>query len=164
MIFETRIRRMTFSLSPFSAEAMSNIAGTLLNSAILPRIRSGVNLADSRARPLTAKYALAKQIGRRVAASGGRKFSGQPIRDLTLRGWTLASARVKVASENRATIGFITPQAVRIITANNRLEPMWGVSPHDQEVLDRTVHDQLTEGAVTTATGRGYVLVSRSAA
>ncbi len=137
---------------------MSNIAGVLLNSSILPRIRSAINLSDGPAKRLTAPYALAKAAGRRVALSGGRKFSGQPIRNLTLRGWTLASAKVKSASENRATIGFITPQAAAIITGNNRIESMWGVSPNDQAVLDRAVHD-----ALHNVYGRGFVLIRKSA-
>ncbi len=137
---------------------MSNIAGVLLNGSILPRIRSGINLADGPAKPLTAKYAAAKSAGRRVALSGGRKFSGQPIRNLTLRGWTLASARVKSASENRATIGFTTPQAAAIITGNNRIEPMWGVSPNDQAALDNAVHD-----ALRNVYGHGFVIVRKSA-
>src|SRR5882724_468119 len=129
--FQTRIRHIKISLSPFSAEQMSNIASVTLNSSILPRIRQGINAADSRAKPLTVKYAATKSAGRRVANSGPRKFSGQPIRDWTLRGWTLASAKVKVASEDRATIGFITPQANQIVTANNRIDKLWGVSPND---------------------------------
>ncbi len=156
--FETRIRHLKFTLSPFSAEQMSNIGSIVLNDAILPRIRSGINLTDGPAKPLTVKYAAAKAAGRRVANSGGRKFSGQPIRNLTLRGWTLASAKVKSASEDRVTIGFITPQANQIITSNNRIEPMWGVSPNDEKVMHEAVRNSLR-----SAYGKGFVLVRRTA-
>lgn len=157
-IFSTRIRHVSFTLSPFSPEAMSNIAGVLLNTGMIPRIKSGVNAADSPAKALNPKYATDKFAGRRVSGSGGRKFRGLPIRNLTLRGWTLASAKVKVASENRATIGFITPQAAQIVSANQRIENMWDVSPADRKVLDGAVYD-----ALFNVYGKGFVMVRRSA-
>jgi hypothetical protein len=81
-------------------------------------------VTDSPAKPLVPKYAAEKlKRGRR------------DIRDWTWRGLTLGSAKVKIASEDRATIGFVNTQADQIATAQNRRCPQWGMSPKDTEAM-----------------------------
>lgn len=158
-VFKTRIRRITgLTFSPFSAEDMSQIGSAWLSSA-LARIRSGKDITNSPARPLQTQYRAAKtgedgRGGRRVVGSGAGKFKGKGIRDWTLRGWTLASAKVKVASQESVTIGFTTEQANKIVSGL-RQRPggdMWGECPSDTEaaqramlpILRRHLNEQLT--------------------
>lgn len=130
---------MTLTWSPFSAEQMSQI-GTVWLDATLSRIRRGVDATDSQAKPLTKRYA-------RLKLTRGRA----PIRDWQWRtptGVTLAAAKVKMASQDRVTIGFISAQANQIAAAQNRICKMWGVSPHDMEAVQAAIRETLKQHVV----------------
>lgn len=132
-IFEAKIRHVRLTFSPFSAEQFHQIGSVMLDT-IITRIRSGVNAQDTPARPLNPAYAKRKIRRNR-----------SPIRDWSWRGFTLASAKVKVASEDSVTIGFINAQANLIATANNRIEKAWGESPRDRETRFAVIRETLTQ-------------------
>lgn len=129
--FVTKIRHATLTWSPFTAEQMRGFGEIFVDSAIL-RIRSATTAADTPAPPLVPKYAQRK-------LSRGR----QPIRDWMFRGATLAALQVKSASEDRATCGFTTQQAVQIVAAQQRRAVQWGASPKDMEKVYAAVREQL---------------------
>ncbi len=63
----------------------------------------------------------------------------QPFCDWFWTGRTMRSLKVKAASENRVTIGFVDPNANRIAHVNNLREKQFGVSPKDRLALRATV-------------------------
>jgi hypothetical protein len=133
-IFTTKIVHRQITLSPFSAQQMSDIGSVVLNSSIIPRIRRAETVADAPAPPLVARYAK-----RKIAR--GRA----PIRDWYWRGLTLGSLKVKSASEDRVTIGPVNGQAQTILAAQNRRARQWGVSPKDYEALNAAVRATLSQ-------------------
>ena len=143
-IFQTKVKRLKLTFSPLSAEQMSNI-GTVMVDSIKARIFRAQDTTDSKAKPLSARYALEKQKGRYVTGGGKQRYSGQPIRDWKMRGWTMASLKVKSATEEKVTIGFINPQADQIITIQNRLSKLWGVAPSDLEAQYAAVRATLQQ-------------------
>jgi hypothetical protein len=132
--FETRITHSRLVFSPFTSESMVTIGQVTLDH-IKERIQSVADVTDSRAKPLKETYAEEKRKGRYVALGGPTKFRGVPYRDWTLRGRTLQSLKVKVASEDRVTIGPTLPETSMIILVRNRVDHMWGLSPSDYEAL-----------------------------
>jgi len=148
-VFRTKITRPRITLSPFSAESMSDF-GTATLTSIRTRILSATNVTDSPASPLKERYAAEKVKGRRVANSGNILYKGQPVRDWRLRGWTLASLKVTSASDDRCTIGPINASAIMIIGIRNKYDHMWGVSPHDQEALYAAVRAQILQQVIIT--------------
>ncbi len=147
-IFTAKITHATLTFSPFTSEGMFTIGSVVLDSAIIPRIASGRDITDASARPLSPRYLAEKtgqdgKGGRRVVGGGNRKYLGSDKRDWTLRGATLRSLKVKSASEMRVTLGPITEEAAKIITARNRLDHMWGLSPRDYEALYAIVRQTL---------------------
>jgi hypothetical protein len=106
---------------------------------IKERISSVQDVTDSRAKPLKETYAEEKRKGRHVALGGPKKYSGLPYRDWTLRGRTMQSLKVKVASEERVTIGPTSQETMMIVLARNRVDKMWGLSPSDHEALNAAV-------------------------
>jgi hypothetical protein len=129
--FVTKIRRASLTFSPFTAEQMRGFGEIFVESAIL-RIRSATTAADSPAPPLVPKYAQRKLTRNR-----------QPIRDWMFRSATLAALQVKSASEDRATCGFTTQQAVQIVAAQQRRAIQWGASPKDMAKVYAAVREQL---------------------
>jgi len=77
--------------------------------------------------------------GRRGYADYKRARGLQPIRDWFWTGRTMRSLKVKSASENRAVIGFVDPNADRIAHVNNLREKQFGVSPTDRQALNAAV-------------------------
>jgi hypothetical protein len=132
--FETRMQNAKVTFSPFSSASMMDIGQTVLDH-IVDRIKKVTDVTDSPARLLKSSYAEEKRKGRRVAKTGGQIFRGLPYRDWTLRGRTLSACKVKFASQDRVTIGPTSEEAGMIMTARNRLDHMWGMSPSDSEVL-----------------------------
>jgi hypothetical protein len=137
-VFTTRIRHVRLSFSPFSAETMSHI-GTVWLDAKLSRIRRAVDSTDSPAKPLSKSYARRKRAGiatqfRRAGSDLSilMKGRGSEVRDWRLTGRTLAAAKVKTASEDKVTIGFITAAANQIVTWQRRIADMWSNSPSDE--------------------------------
>lgn len=140
--FKTRIRQTRFTLSPFSPEQMMNFGQSILD-AKLTRIRKGINSQDAPAKALSRSYAAQKVSGRRVPPNTSQKYKGQGIRDWKLRGWTMASAKVKSASSDKVTIGFVNSFADKIITVQRRMSEQWSDSPSDLAALNKTVIEQL---------------------
>lgn len=143
-IFQTRIRHVSLTWSPFSAETMSTI-GTVWLDHKLSRIRQAIDSTDSPAKPLRPNYRIQKTTGRRVPPNTSIKYKGKGIRDWTLRGWSLASAKVKAASEDRVTLGFIDAKANQIIKVQRRSSEMWSNSPSDIEAMSAVVRASLTQ-------------------
>jgi hypothetical protein len=143
-MFQTRITHVRFTFSPFTSESMMLI-GQVVVDHIRERISGAKDMNDQWARPLSERYKFEKANGRRVALSGPRRYKGLPIRNWTLRGWTLAALGVKVANENRATIGPTTLQSALIIMGRNKLDHMWGPSPSDRAALQAIVQAVLLQ-------------------
>jgi hypothetical protein len=137
-MFETRLQNVKLTFSPFSTENMMTIGQVLLDH-IVTRIKSAQDVTDSAAKPLKPTYAEEKRQGRRVALGGPQKYRGAPYRDWTLRGRTLSACKVKFASQDRATIGPTSEETGKIMTARNRLDHMWGISPSDGEALTAVI-------------------------
>jgi hypothetical protein len=146
MAFETKITRARFVVGPFSAESMQTIAQVTLDS-LSARIRRGVNVGDQPAKPL------------KPGRNGHRGYPDykvarglQGIRDWFWRGKTMRSLKVKSASENRAVIGFIDPEADHIAHVNNRIEKQFGLSPKDETALKAVVHATAKQARVVRTT------------
>jgi len=137
-IFEAKIREVKMSISPFSSTEMMAI-GSIVLDHIKARIASVQDVTDSRAKPLKENYAEEKREGRYVAFGGPKKYRGLPYRDWTLRGRTMQGLKVKYASQERVTIGPTSEETGKIVTARNRLDKMWGMSPSDTEALHAAV-------------------------
>ena len=135
--FVTKIRHATLTWSPFTAEQMRGFGEIFVDSAIL-RIRSATTAADTPAPPLVPKYAQRK-------LSRGR----QPIRDWMFRGATLAALQVKSASEDRATCGFTTQQAVQIVAAQQRRDRRWSAAKRHIDDVEAGSRLEQFQGQVT---------------
>ena len=136
-IFSTKIRHVQLTFSPFTAEQMSDIGGVVLDS-IIRRIRTATNDTDSAAPPLATRYAEYK--------ARQRKYPGHAqIRDWTLRGKTLRSLKVKLATEDKVVLGPIDPQSQMIIAIQNKRSHQWGVSPRDHEVMYAAIRQSLMQ-------------------
>jgi hypothetical protein len=133
MAFTAKITRARFVLGPFSSEDMLSIANTLRDS-IAGRIGKGLNVNDAPAKALKPG-----RNGRRGYPDYKRARGLQPIRDWFWTGRTMRSLKVKSASENRAVIGFVDPNADRVAHVNNLREKQFGVSPTDRQALNAAV-------------------------
>jgi hypothetical protein len=71
-----------------------------------------------------------------------------PVRDWVWTGRTMRSLKVKSASENKAIIGFIDPNADRIAHVNNLRERQFGISPKDRSALSAAVRAVLRQARV----------------
>ncbi|MEO8715633.1 MAG: hypothetical protein ABI369_11525 [Acetobacteraceae bacterium] len=71
-----------------------------------------------------------------------------PIRDWVWTGRTMRSLKVKGASENAATIGFVDPNADRVAHVNNLRERQFGISPKDRSALNAAVLAVLRQASV----------------
>lgn len=141
MPFQTKIMKARFVLGPFSAEQMQRIGQAGLD-AISARIRRGENCEDSSAKPL--------KPGRTV---NGKQLRGYPdykiarglapIRDWILSGRTMRSLKVKRASENSATIGFVDPVADSRAHMNNLRDKLFGISPKDRIAVNAALLAEL---------------------
>jgi hypothetical protein len=104
--------------------------GNVVRDSIAERIGKGLNVEDAPAKPLKPG-----RNGRRGYPDYKVARGLQPFRDWFWTGRTMRSLKVKAASENRATIGFVDPNADRIAHANNLREKQFGVSPKDRMAL-----------------------------
>jgi hypothetical protein len=111
--------------------------GQVMLDAKLDRIRQARDSNDGPAPPLVDRYARRK-IRR------GRA----PIRDWTWRGLTLGSAKVKTASDDRVTIGFVNAQADGIVTIQRRRREMWSDAPSDKKAMDAAIRATLQQHRV----------------
>ena len=134
--FTTRIRHSRLTLSPFSSEQMADIGEDVIGS-IVGRISEAKDANDNPAKPLSERYAKYK------SGSTNKNPGRAPVRDWTLRGKTLSSIRVKVASEDRCTIGPTDEQSAMIISVQDARSHQWGVSPADESALVAATRRQL---------------------
>ncbi len=118
---------------------MSDIGSRWL-SQTLARIKDGLDINDNPAKSLVPRYATRK---RKYGVGPG----SVPIRNWMFRNVTLKSAKVKVASEDRVTIGFIGAPANQIVYALNKINggKMWGVSPEDDKTVKNAVRNALSQ-------------------
>ena len=133
MAFKTKITRARFVLGPFTAEDMETI-GNVVRDSIADRIRKGLDVNDAPAKALKPG-----RNGRRGYPDYKSARGLMPIRDWVWTGKTMRSLKVKSASENTATIGFVDPRADRIAHINNRRQRQFGVSPKDRLALHAAV-------------------------
>ena len=119
----------------FDANQMTVIGKTVMDTAIKPRILSGINANDAPAKPLSVRYIKAKL-----------KRGLQPMRDLVWRGLTMRSMRVVNATANKVAIGFDNPEAGKIAAINNARDRMFWFSDKDQKVIQSVVQTQLRSG------------------
>ena len=129
MAYQTKVTRARWVLGPFTSEDMLTI-GNVVRDSIAERIGKGLNVEDAPAKPLKPG-----RNGRRGYPDYKVARGLQPFRDWFWTGRTMRSLKVKAASENRATIGFVDPNADRIAHANNLREKQFGVSPKDRMAL-----------------------------
>lgn len=135
-IFTSKIVHRELTLSPFSAEQMMTIGQVMVDTKI-DRISRAIDSRDSPAVALTDRYAKRKvQRGR------------NPVRDWTWRGLTMGSFKVKSASEDSVTIGFVNSQADQIVTKQRRRCEMLSDSPKDTEALHAVVKATLQQSSV----------------
>ena len=120
-------------LGPFTAEDMQTIGGVLVDS-ISARIRKAINVNDAAAKALKPG-----RNGRRGYPDYKAARGLMPIRDWVWTGRTMRSLKVKSASENAATIGFVDPNADRIAHVNNLRERQFGISPKDRVAVNAAV-------------------------
>jgi hypothetical protein len=125
--FTTKITHVQFTLSPFTSEQMAQI-GSIMVDTITDRIRRAYTVEDQPAKPIVDRYAKRKI-----------RYGRNPIRDWSWSGQTLGSFKVKRASENQVTIGFVNPTADLKAHVNNLREKQFGVSPKDEEALHAAV-------------------------
>lgn len=133
--FTAKIRHSRFTFSPLSSETMADI-GRLMVGVITDRIQSSLDVRDQPAKPLTDKYKRRKQLK-------GHGLGQLPFRNWNFRPSTMRQFKAKSASEDRVTIGFITPEADQIVTVQNRLVKMYGVSPEDEKALHAAFRDAI---------------------
>jgi hypothetical protein len=145
MAFTAKVTRARFMLGPFSSEDMLSVANTLRDS-IAGRIGEGLNVNDAPAKALKPG-----RNGRRGYPDYKRARGLQPIRDWFWTGRTMRSLKVKSASENRAVIGFVDPNADRIAHVNNLRNRQFGVSPKDRAALAAAVLAVLRKAPVVRA-------------
>jgi hypothetical protein len=142
MPFTAKITRARFVLGPFSSEDMLAI-GNVLRDSIATRIGRSLNVNDA-----TAKALKPGRNGRRGYPDYKKARGLQPIRDWFWTGRTMRSLKVKSASENRAVIGFVDPNADRIAHVNNLRERQFGVSPKDHQALNAAVLKMLQKARI----------------
>jgi hypothetical protein len=121
------IQKARFVVNPFTPQRMAEIAAPVAKS-IVDRIYRGENLNDLPAKPLSARYARAKQIKGR-----------QPIRNWVWGGYTLAALHVLDTRDNQALIGFSDPLSNKKAYINNAREQQFGTSRRDLDEFHRQV-------------------------
>lgn len=142
MAFQAKITRARFVLGPFTAEDMLAI-GNVLRDSIAGRIGMGLNVNDAQAKALKPGRSGHRGYPDYKAARGLL-----PFRDWLWTGRTMRSLKVKGASENRALIGFVDPNADRIAHVNNLREKAFGISSKDRQALTAAVRARLQQARV----------------
>jgi hypothetical protein len=120
--------RPQLAVPDFSQSEMQTFARTAIAEEY-NRTARGINADDLPARPLGAKYAKLKQ-------ARGR----EPIRDLRLTGAMMASRGILESGPNAVAVGFADPRSYLKAAVNEALEPMLGISPHDEQIVDALIH------------------------
>jgi len=141
-IFQTKLRRVELTLSPFSAEQMQTIGEVMLR-AKLERISSATDSTDSPAKPLSAGYAARKKA-----------YNLPQIRDWTYRGVLMRSLKVKSASPDKYVLGPTSDQTDLILTVQRRMWEMWSDSPKDLEAQQAIIRETLRYHPVLRMTRR----------
>jgi len=102
--------------------------------SIAARIGKGLNVNDAPAKALKPG-----RNGQRGYPDYKVARGLAPIRDWFWTGRTMRSLKLKSASENRAVIGFVDPNADRIAHVNNLRERQFGISQKDRQALNAAV-------------------------
>lgn len=110
---------------------MARIGQAVLDHKI-KRIKSATNSKDQHAKELLPRYAANKV-----------KKGLSDRRDWQFRRVTLRSLKVKVASQEKVTIGATNGAVDTILTVQRRKEEMWSDSPSDTAVLKQATLDEL---------------------
>jgi hypothetical protein len=150
--FQTKITKARFVYSPLSGERMAGIGKSLIDT-IFERWDRGLDVQDTPARPLTAKYARFKSYSRRKRA----------VRDYDLTGKLRSSIQALSANQNKVTVGPIDGMHSRlkgggqlsfsdVLTINQRRWRMWGVSPAEKAKLVRLFAGERPVKAVESKT------------
>lgn len=140
--FETKVRHQELAFSPFSSSQMNDF-GNIMLGVIRDRITRGIDVQDRPARALNPGYAKDKI-----------RHGNEPIRNWTYSGRTMASLKVKIASEDSVSIGFLNGLTGRKVTVEtivrilNKMVPQWGVSPRDEEAKVAAVRAMLEQHKV----------------
>ncbi len=143
----TKITRQRFSLSPFSAETMKEIGDQVLAS-VKARIAKGVDVQGSPAKPLKPTVHIDRngQPARFIPYAQQKAKRGlQPIRDWKYTGKLIASLQVISASNDRAVIGSNNPVKASILSKNNKISLLFGLSDTDKEALQKAVRVALEQ-------------------
>jgi flagellar motor switch protein FliG len=133
-----KITKSRFVYSPFTNDAMLRI-GTALRNSIVERMGRGENVNDQAAKPLKG---VTKDKYEPYATQKTNKGL-QGIRDLIYSGRTAKAIQVTRVNQNGGIISANNPVADRILSKNNRIEKMFGVSPKDREALYQAVNEEL---------------------
>jgi hypothetical protein len=133
MISIKETSRPRLSVPGFSPDQMREI-GDFARAEEITRISHGLNINDLPAKPLARWYARRKQ-----------KAGGQPVRDLRLTGAMLRAREVTGAETNQAVLSFTDPAQEAKAEANERIEPMFGISPQSKRDLDAHMEEQFAE-------------------
>ena len=155
MIFQAKLRVRKFVYSPFAPEDMLG-AGQVVCDANFARWDQGLNTMDLPAKPLAPGYAKFKS-----------QHGAKPIRDLRYSGILRRCLKPLSADQRRVVCGaveFTHPLPVRlrpgkkgqpavtrqltineILSFNQGIERMWGISPRDSEQVNLYVRKLLVE-------------------
>lgn len=119
------IRRDPVPVPRFSTHDMEALA-LEADRQELSRIQRGQNINDEPAKPLSRRYQAQK-----------RSQGLPPIRNLTQTGAMLQSRGVIEPEDNSVTIGFTDAREQAKAEANERIEPMLGVSEDNERAVDQ---------------------------
>lgn len=135
MTFGFKMDRLEISLDrlKFDRDQMADIAQVAADSE-LDRLSRGVDANDQPARPLNPRYEKQKT-----------NAGALPIRDMRLTSQTLDSFGVVNADENSASVGFASDLAEIKAERAQRIAPMIGLSPHDEEVTVKRAEEHFAD-------------------
>ncbi len=134
--FKTKMSRARFTVSPYTAWQMKDLA-EVVKLSIRGRIATGLDVNDRPAPPLKIDFA---KKGKSYAARKVQKGK-KAIRDWVFTGRTLRSMHVLRANQNKAIIGFAANNTAKLLPAgviayyNNRRHLQFGMSPKDWKLL-----------------------------
>lgn len=129
--FQPVIRRARVSVPGFSADTMLRFAG-ILNSSIQTRLDRALDIYDSAAPPLSARYGASKL-----------KRYGVSLRDWRFTGRTRRAMRPLSAQQNKAVIGFSDPGVSVRVKKNQQRSRQYGVSPLNREDIYNAIRQSL---------------------
>ena len=131
--FQPKITRARFVVSGVKTPVMLAF-GEAFNRHMQTRIKDGLTIYDTSAKPLSASYL--------KHPAGKHKYgNASNIRDLVRTGRMMRSMKVIQVNENRAVIYFTDAEMVQRMAYNQRRSPQWGISPRDNQFAVEYVHN-----------------------